>query len=345
MTYVDRRIGGVERWYATKPKDADLRIDPALLDCVCFLVVKPHTGEPSFAGTAFLLSLPFASRPDWRHLYLVTAQHVVKGAGTRGELYARLNVRGGGTRDVHINDAWAHAGDADLSVVAAPVDNDIDAGAIYGESLVTDARVWAHDIGVGDDVVVTGLFARHPGAARNAPIVRSGTIAAMPGDPVLGEDGRASPGYLVEMRSMAGLSGSPVLVAFGYERPVIRPFEQPPTTYLLGVVRGHWDHKLSLPALDATTKAELARLNQGIAIVTPAQALRRLLDKEDLVKKREAAEREHEQRDALTLDAGDDIGPARGPEPERLKIDASFEDAARKLVQTPRPEGGWPKGG
>ena len=38
-----------------------------------------------------------------------------------------------------------------------------------------------------------------------------------------------------------------------------------------------------------------------------------------------------------------DAPAARGPEPERLKIDGTFEDAARKLARTPPPEGGWPK--
>ena len=32
-----------------------------------------------------------------------------------------------------------------------------------------------------------------------------------------------------------------------------------------------------------------------------------------------------------------------GPEPDRLKIEVSFEAAAARVVKVPRPEGGWPK--
>jgi len=33
----------------------------------------------------------------------------------------------------------------------------------------------------------------------------------------------------------------------------------------------------------------------------------------------------------------------RGPQPERLKIDGNWEDAAARLIRKPKPKEGWPK--
>ena len=341
-SYCDRKIGRVERWHSIPAKVADLRIDSAILNSVCFLVVKPYTGEPKFAGTAFFLSLASGSI-EGRHLYLVTARHVVKQARVRGEVYARLNVRGGGTRDYKVTDDWTCADDADLAIAPAPAvdDADVEAEVIYGESLLTDAHASEHDLGVGDDVAVTGLYGQHVGEARNAPIVRSGTIAAMPNEPVVVDGDSAYPGYLDEMRSVAGLSGSPVFVVFGYERPAVRKFEQPSTSYLLGVMRAHWDYKLALTSTTDETKAELVRINQGIAVVTPSQALTRLLDRPDFVRKRHALEDEVKALRAANPESADDL-PAAGSAPERLKPD-DCKAAADKLMRTPRPDGDRPK--
>ena len=35
--------------------------------------------------------------------------------------------------------------------------------------------------------------------------------------------------------------------------------------------------------------------------------------------------------------------PNPGPEPERVKIDGDWQEAAKKALGKPKPEGGWPK--
>src|SRR5687767_4679558 len=91
-------------------------------------------------------------------------------------------------------------------------------------------------------------------------------------------DGQESRLYLVETRSIGGLSGSPVFI-----RPSLRLIDtdperqQPERTwrplagslnfYLLGIMRGHWD----LPPLPTSaTRAE--SVNMGIGMVTPIEA-------------------------------------------------------------------------
>jgi hypothetical protein len=55
-----------------------------------------------------------------------------------------------------------------------------------------------------------GLFKSHYGEQRNIPIIRIGNIAALPEEPVQTHYCGPTDAYLVEVRSIAGLSGSPV---------------------------------------------------------------------------------------------------------------------------------------
>jgi hypothetical protein len=57
------------------------------------------------------------------------------------------------------------------------------------------------------------------GRQRNIPIVRIGNVASMPHEPVATKNRGAIEAYLVEARSVGGLSGSPVLVQLGIVRP------------------------------------------------------------------------------------------------------------------------------
>ena len=68
-----------------------------------------------------------------------------------------------------------------------------------------------HSVTPGEDVFITGLLISHPGKSRVLPIMRVGNIAAFPEDPINLLTGQDS-AYLVEVRSLGGLSGSPAFV-------------------------------------------------------------------------------------------------------------------------------------
>jgi hypothetical protein len=68
----------------------------------------------------------------------------------------------------------------------------------------------AEQIGIGNEVAFAGLFVNHHGKKRNEPIVRFGNICGIPSEPVSTKAGDIE-AYLVESRSVGGLSGSPVL--------------------------------------------------------------------------------------------------------------------------------------
>jgi hypothetical protein len=83
------------------------------------------------------------------------------------------------------------------------------------------------------------------------PIVRHGNVAMLPTEQVQTDLGYTD-AYLVEVRSIGGLSGSPVFVRHTIGFPVQRTdgssdmaFANGPATTLLGLMHGHWDIKES----------------------------------------------------------------------------------------------------
>src|SRR5262249_20043949 len=99
-------------------------------------------------------------------------------------------------------------------------------------------------IGLGAQIAIVGLFRSHYGKNRNVPIVRVGNISALPGEPVFTRYTGYISAYLVEARSISGLSGSPVFV-FQNEAVMLAktlngsaPKQQ---AALLGLMHGHFD--------------------------------------------------------------------------------------------------------
>ena len=149
-------------------------------------------------------------------------------------------------------------------------------------------RDWS--VGVGDDVLITGLFRSHVNTSRNIPIVRAGTIAAMPEEPVTTDLGAVN-AYLIESRSIGGLSGSPAFLSYGPVRinPSTGRFHplRRPEFGLLGFLHGHYNFDgASESDSDEGTSDEAAsmdalsseQINSGIAIVIPAERLVELID-------------------------------------------------------------------
>lgn len=133
-------------------------------------------------------------------------------------------------------------------------------------------------IAIGDETYTVGLYSLVPGRNDNVPVVRVGNVAMMPGEPIHCLDDVDRELYLVEMRSIGGLSGSPVF-AFS---PITR------TLFLIGIIHGH--HHLKD---DETTR------NTGIALVTPIQKLFDILESEELVELRQQDATRREQDAAL----------------------------------------------
>jgi hypothetical protein len=109
----------------------------------------------------------------------------------------------------------------------------------------------------------------------------------MPGEPL--EDptsGIEYYAYLVEMRSIGGLSGSPVFAFFSLDRILsgeARPCEQT-GIFLLGLIRGHW--RKTGTWLSDFESSESDTINTGIAIATPIQEVVDLIEGDEDLKRR-----------------------------------------------------------
>jgi hypothetical protein len=184
-------------------------------------------------------------------------------------------------------------------------------GMLFDESVLGDDPNVG--VGVGDEVVAIGLLTVHYGKDRNEPVLRTGNLAMLPSEPVLVKYksgvNRRMRLYLTELRSISGLSGSPVFVR--HRSQIGAPTA---TVSLLGVMIGHWDDP------DAN--------HMGFGKVVPAKMIAKLLDQEAEVKKRKEIQK---QREASGGQAEADTSLGK-TEFER------FENLTRELANTPKPK-------
>ena len=219
------------------------------------------------------------------HVYLVTAGHSVR---DRETLVARLNAPGGGTiidllppsdRWLRLTDPAAGEHYVDLAAVRWNPQASADAGYTpMPLSMIFDERLVGNlddvGIGIGDEVVAISLTGVRYAQEQNAPVLRTGNIAMIPSEPMLVRFEVGGPElrmriYLTELRSSAGLDGSPV-----FARPHAGGDQS--TVALLGTLVGAWDEG------DAT--------DLGLTKVLPAQLLKDLLYQEAEVERRRDAE-------------------------------------------------------
>jgi hypothetical protein len=280
-----------------------MRVHEDLLKCVGFLCVQ--SGEWLYGGTGFFVGVKSESDPGVSYGYFVTAKHCVIKAQDYGDLNIRLNRRGGGFLYVSVKSSWIFPSDpsVDLAILPfAPQTNVVDYKVLELSMIASDEIIAQHSIGIGDDLVISGLFTQHYGTEKNLPIVRFGNIAAMPSEPILDKKtGAGYLAYLIEARSIGGLSGSPVFAYIGPSRVANNKmnFGQQ-VTILIGVVRGHWEHEES--SVDFIGK-EMKHVNMGIAIATPAQEIRKILFSEELMNNRKQTDAERAKtKNAVTED-------------------------------------------
>jgi hypothetical protein len=281
-----------------------MRVPDGILDSAVYLCVKDANGTVRPAGTGFFLKIESEIREQISHGYLVTARHCIENARPYGPLYARMNRRDTGEAElVELEPSWTYHDDEtnDVAVLYfAPPAVQI---MVFGrDSLATADVIERESIGIGDELVVVGLFTQHYGRTANRPIVRAGIIAAMPDEPI--EDagsGLPFDAYLAEVRSIGGLSGSPVWLIITPSRIVKGEREFRLQFYLLGLIRGHWEKKE--PWLSDFGETEQESLNTGIALVTPIQKALDIIDSEESVKERRKVDREEMQREGQAEDS------------------------------------------
>jgi hypothetical protein len=273
------------------------RIPDVHLQAVVFIYPSEDAAHEGLqvGGSGFVVNYPSGVR-DWRIRYVVTNKHVVDGGGH----WVRLNSPDGSyTVDIPPDEwQWAPGGD-DFALAVLRLPGRVAPYELSLDSLsLTREEALALRVGPGDEAYMVGRFAAHGSRAANNPIARFGSIALMPNPNELVLDGRGKDveAYLVEMRSHAGFSGSPVFLlipqnSFRGEFADTSLEDHTTRFRLLGIDTGHMVDPLAVQQ----------RMGQGewhdgqdlrvlhftdVAIVAPIWKVMDLLERDDLVAQR-----------------------------------------------------------
>lgn len=283
-----------------------MRIDDALINSVVFLGVAddtPGKGGIHCIGTGFLVAYEETG-------YLVTAKHVAKDLHN---LPFRLRINkpdGASSGNLDADEIeWNFHPDPNVDLAAILFHM---RGPTYGfetvyipEDVIFDHVLQTGEgIGIGDLCYTVGLFRVFAGKERNLPVVHAGNLALIPGTeriPVRDWDDpeekriRHVEGYLVEMSTLTGLSGSPVFVrpaldtwAAGVlpdQRAIVRVPRQ--KMYLLGVWQASWDAPAS--EVVALEHGRPVTVPVGMGVVVPSVRIKEVLDMPKLKRDRELA--------------------------------------------------------
>ena len=318
---------------------------------VVFLGHKNPDGMYELAGTAFyaarIMGLdrpPFVSAEGEGFIYLITAKHVIDGIRDRGgnRVGVRVNYKGGNARWLNSNiDDWlfhpTESDSVDVAIFRTNMPDEFDHMSMPLPLIATDEIIKATRIGIGDEVFLAGLFVHHYGTQKNIPIIRVGNIAAMPEEPVEVRRFGLMDAYLIEARSLGGISGSPVFVHI----PAIRAKSLVKDTqtkldptgtafFLLGLMHGHWDEMYTDEDAIVEDAEKLKSINTGIAIVVPATKILEVINQPMIRKDEEKKVREARKKNLPTSD---------NLEPERPFTQEGFTDALKRASRkTSQPE-------
>lgn len=257
-----------------------MQIPDEFRKCVAFLAIEKATDDFDFVGTGFFVSTPAADHHS--HMYFVTAKHVIEGAILKNaKLAVRVNLKSGEAAwgEIDLGAFSFHDDDfsADVAIARFPWQPDLDHLAMPIAAVATEKVMQEQSFGIGDEVFIAGLFHHHKGTSRNIPIIRVGNLAAMREERVETSRYGLMEAYLIECRSIRGLSGSPVFIHTGMFREIEGTHKQVRvSSYLLGVVHGHWNTDRN----GVDTVEDLSRdknVNTGIAIVVPAEKILEIL--------------------------------------------------------------------
>ncbi|MGO9792031.1 MAG: hypothetical protein ACLP8S_21770 [Solirubrobacteraceae bacterium] len=280
-----------------------MRIPDSIRDCVCFIGTEDAHGGVHLGGTVGLVSMRLGSLHRYA-TYFITARHCVRRAIESGDKpVVRVNSAEDGVSLIDISTLTWNYPDNDAS--------DIAVSDLLPDGLYTGTTLRAFDVsliltrdeakrvrlGIGDELICTGLFHMRTGDRRNIPIARFGNLAAMPEEPLVDEDsGLEFDAFLAEIRSIGGLSGSPVFTRLPPGRKdADGEIAMSQQWFWLGTIRGHWKQD-QFSAADATG-GEASMINTGIAMVTPAWEALEVLSDEGYVRDRRESERELRKKD------------------------------------------------
>ena len=288
-----------------------MAVNESVTKSVLFLGTK-EDGKFKPRATAFIVSI-FEEEWGWR--FLVTAEHVIYGfTKEKCDIWVRSNLKNGTTIENKLSNVkwWFHPDKASnaTDVAVTPVDfaNDEDFLAIRLSQDIsmaaTDQVLRANNVHVGHEVYICDLFRSHYGQQKNVPIVRVGNIAMMLGEEkVFTKYCGYTDAYLIEARSIGGLSGSPVYINVPTHTMGSRLQIPGERTCLLGLMHGHFDVQTFTDDIVVDIDDGSGRpsgINTGIGVVIPVEKILETLSHPELVSMREEAKAELRRRKSGT---------------------------------------------
>jgi hypothetical protein len=294
--------------FSVKRSSTAMRVPDNILKSVGF--VTEHTeyeiGKDSYdpEGTGFFVVVPSKVIPSNGFHYFVTAKHVFTPLIER-RLALTVNKKGGGITRLQIGNLWYVHEDESVDIAITPfnINSEMDIVSTPIDMFLSRAVMEYRQVGVGDEVYIPGLFTLYnPGEdpKRNIPLMRHGNIAMLPDHPIQTGSGFAEV-YLIEARSIGGISGSPVfarqtLNISGRDKEGKEQMLHGLSNefYLLGLMHGHWDvdeRDINSPK----PKLPQSGVNMGIGIVVPAHKILEVLNDTELVRQREECDEELRQ--------------------------------------------------
>ena len=280
-----------------------MQIPPELKNNVVFLgVMEGEDYRPKATGFVVGSRMKYGDV-----LQLVTAAHVVVGLRNKGhkEVYLRTNLPDLEAQPISLLDNWYFHPDTErdpTDVAVCPISfrgfKDGEVLVLDPEAFVTPENIASREWGVGDEIVVVGLFRNHYGQRKNIPLVRIGSLSALPDEQVKTKCGFIE-AYLVELHSIGGLSGSPVYI---HHPPFRIGKDGTPQVItglrlnLLGLMHGHFDIP-NLKEDSVVEDDEGGSINTGVGVVVPAHKILETINHPDLKARREALDARAE-RDA-----------------------------------------------
>jgi hypothetical protein len=318
--WIDRRFGGGDRYHLSRPKDSYMRVPDEIRKTVLFIGVKNRLGAWDWSGTGYLIALSdyqlrwsetmeengkqFATSTAHPFRLLATARHVAE--KLEGVDFALKTMTVDGQPriiEVPAGQQWFYHPtekddvDAAVTIFYPPDVRELALFTVQAEWFADEDAIREANLGVGDEVFIAGLFTMVRETILQHPIVRIGNLAMMPGERIP-FGGKLIDAYLVESRSIGGLSGSPVFVratvqvdaglkfkpgfalnAVNSPTPNIEGIERlflsgVGRIYFLGSMIGHWEAQT--PTLSET-------VNMGVSLVVPAHKILEIIRQPELI--------------------------------------------------------------
>jgi hypothetical protein len=282
LNYNSSHPPGLFHWERRRAK---MRVNESIRKCVVFIGMVNPGGDFVAYGTGFIISV---FPEDVKFDYIVTCNHVLNEING-DKICIRINDTEGGADKIETSKReWVIDEKHDVAILSRylpPSKYDISFSSNI--EFATIEKIKELEIEPGESAYLVGLFISHYGSNRNMPIVRVGNIAAIPEDPVFTSVGYMK-GYLVEMRSIGGFSGSPVFVNIMPCRiinNIMMHSAELMGPYLLGMMQGLY--VIKEPSIYPKYNSEADAMNAGIGIVIPIETIMQTIKDTLLYEQRE----------------------------------------------------------